>query len=398
MTVKSWINAAVLVLFLLAIYDLINNPNAYRAMLKDKRIVWLSIALSSAFVAILAGQILRFDIRPPAYDGPLRPLAGILILLLLTVRRVDFIRIFQWTCPLSVLICAPALWLNPLPLEDWGNRWGTYFVDPLTFGQYCLLLGFLSLFMINATQKDGPAAIALKLSAFVVGLGMSIGSGSRSAWVALPVLFAIWLVAIVRLRDIRLLLASFATFAVGCLLAYFLIDSVHLRVDAAVNDIKSYCDGGNRDTSVGLRLSLWQAAWHLFLTQPLQGFGDSGIPPLQSVPAIASYYTPALEYAIVHNGAHNELMQNMIRSGIFGLISTVLMFVVPLVVFASAARSRVPGARIAGIVGLAYISAVICFGLNTENFNLKYLASFYALMVAALAAQTIWADPRSPSS
>lgn len=395
---KSWINAAVLVLFVVAIYDAVQTPNAYRALLRDRRIVWLSIALGSAFVAILAAQILRFDIRPPAYDGPLRPLAGIFIMLLLVVRKVDFIRIFQWTCPLSVLICAFALWFNPAPTAFWVNRWATYFVDPLTFGQYSLLLGFLSLFMINAVEKDGPAAIALKLSAFLVGLGMSIGSGSRSAWIALPVLFAIWLVAIVRIRDVKLLLASFVALAVGCLLAYLLIDSVQLRVDAAISDIASYFDGSNRDTSVGVRLSLVQASWHLFLTQPLHGFGDSGIPPLQSVPAIASYYSPALEYAIINNGAHNELMQNMVRSGIFGLISTVLMFVVPLVVFWSAARSRVPGARTAGVIGLAYIAAVFCFGLSTENFNLKYLASFYALMVAALAAQVIWADPRSPTT
>jgi O-antigen ligase len=398
LTIKSWTNGALLVLFLLSLYGAFQRPDSYRALWTDKRVLWLAIALGSAFVAILVSQILRLDIQSSAYDGPLRPLAGILILLHLTVRKVNFTRILQWTCPLSVLICALEVWLNTAPTAFWGNRWATYFVDPLTFGQYSLLLGFLSLFMINLVEKDGPVAIALKLSAFIVGLGLSIGSESRSAWVALPVLFAIWLIAIVRLRDIKFLLASFVALAVGCLLAYLLVDFVHLRVDAAISNTTSYFDGGNRDTPVGLRLSLWRAAWHLFLMQPLHGFGDSGTPPLRSIPAIASYYTPALEFMIVHNGAHSELMQNMIRSGIFGLISTALMFIVPLVVFWSAARSPIRDTRTAGFVGLGYIAAVICFSLSTEAFNLKFLASFYALMVAALAAQAIWACPRQQTS
>jgi O-antigen ligase len=397
LTVRSWTNGALLVLFLLSLYGAFQRPESYRALWADKRVVWLAIALGSSFVAILVSQVLRLDIHTSAYDGPLRPLAGILILLHLTVRKVNFTRILQWTCPLSVLICAVEVWLNAAPTAFWG-RWATYFVDPLTFGQYSLLLGFLSLFMINLIEKDGPVAVALKLSAFIVGLGLSIGSESRSGWVALPVLFAIWLIAIMRMRDIKFLLGSFVALAVVCLLAYHFFDFVHLRVDGAISNIAGYFDGGNRDTSVGLRLSLWRAAWHLFLMQPLYGYGDGGIPPLQSIPGIAAYYTPLLEFAIVHSGAHSELMQNLIRSGMFGLISTALMFIVPLVVFWSAARSPIRDAQIAGSVGLGYIAAVMCFGLSTETFNLKFTVSFYALMVAALAAQAIWADPRQQTT
>jgi hypothetical protein len=61
--------------------------------------------------------------------------------------------------------------------------------------------------------------------------------------------------------------------------------------------------------------------------------------------------------------------------------------------FERAARSRIKDASAAGAVGLGYIAGVFCFSMTTEAFALKYLVTFYALMVAALAAQVISAEP-----
>jgi hypothetical protein len=52
------------------------------------------------------------------------------------------------------------LLLAPDPLQQWGGRLSNYFVDPLSLGQYMLLLGVLSAFMINLVEKDGPIAAA----------------------------------------------------------------------------------------------------------------------------------------------------------------------------------------------------------------------------------------------
>jgi O-antigen ligase len=87
-------------------------------------------------------------------------------------------------------------------------------------------------------------------------------------------------------------------------------------------------------------------------------------------------------------------MRNAIRSGIFGLISTVLLFAVPAVIFFRACRAAVTQVRMAAAYGLCYIAAVFCFGLNTDVFSLKYLASFYGLMIAQTTAQVVWASRR----
>jgi O-antigen ligase len=206
-------------------------------------------------------------------------------------------------------------------------------------------------------------------------------------------LFVIWLFAVARIRNVTVIAGGTAALALACVLAYLVLQPVHMRVDAALLDYRDYFSGSLRDTSGGLRLSLLRASWHLFLSQPLYGYGDSGMPPLLTIPAIRPFYTDLLQYALTHNGAHNELFQNMVRSGIFGVISTLIMFGVPFVLFWRAARSHIKEASAAGVIGLGYIAGVFCFGLSTETFALKYLATFYALMIAALAAQVISALP-----
>jgi O-antigen ligase len=394
LSVKGWTNALFLVLVLLALYDICRRPALYWPLWQDRRIGWLTAAFASGFIAILVSQTLRWDFHSQPYDAPLRPLGGIAVLLYLTARRVNFLKLFQWTCPLAVLICAAELLIAPDPLQKWGGRLSNYFVDPLSLGQYMLLLGALSAFMINLVEKDSPLAIVLKLAAFAAGLWVSVFAESRSAWLAVPPLFVIWLFAVVRIRNTIAIASGIAALALACAVIYLALQPVHIRVDAALSDYHAYFTGGVRDTSGGLRLSLLRASWHLFLSQPLYGYGDGGTPPLLTIPAIRPFYTDKLQYALAHNGAHNELFQNMIRSGIFGVISTLMMFAVPFVLFWRAARSHVKEASAAAVVGLGYVAGVFCFGLTTEAFALKYLATFYALMVAALAAQVVSAEPK----
>ena len=391
LTVRGWTNIAFVLLLILSLVGLRHRFNSYWSLRADKRIMWLSLALAFPFIGILLSQLIRHDIQPSYYDGPLRPLAGILLLFHLSARRIDFVRIFQWTCPLAVLFSGIAVWWNPAPTAFWEGRWATYFVDPLTFGQYALLLGFISLLTIHLVERDPPAAVVLKISAFLVGLVLSVGSASRSSWAAIPALIVLWFALVV--RDRRLITAGFTGAVAAIVAAYMFVDIVHLRIDAAVNDYVAYFSGGNRDSPAGVRLSLARAAWELFLMNPLQGYGDHGFPPLQPIEAIAPFFTPQLEYALHHNGAHNEILQNMIRSGIFGLIRSLLMFIVPLVVFLSAVRARSTVTSSAAAVGLSYITAVFFFGMSTETFNLKFLFTFYTIMICALSAQVIWSAP-----
>ncbi len=390
LTVRSWTNGCLIALCLLALYDIARRPQTYRPVLADMRIRWTLAALVGGFFAILISQALRGTIEPKAYDGPLRLLIAAPVLLHLTARRIEFTRLFAWVCPLAVLATALLLAINQKPFDLWYGRWATYFVDPLTLGQYSLLLGFFSLMGIDLNGRDPAWARMLKLLGFVTGVAISIGAESRSAWLAAPALLALWVILGLGVRSrSRIALGLLAVIAI-CVLVYIFSFNVQHRLDDAFTDLRLYFDGSNRNTSIGMRISLWRAAWELFLASPWHGYGDANLPPLAQFPAIAPYNSEQLEFTIAHNGTHNELLQNMIRSGVFGLVSTLLILVVPFVIYVRALRSEGGAGYAAASLGLCYIVALICFSFATEVLTLKYLASFYGVMIAAATAQLVW--------
>jgi O-antigen ligase len=226
------------------------------------------------------------------------------------------------------------------------------------------------------------------VSGFVVGMFLSFGSGSRSAWAAFPVLFIIYVSLLWRQRKI----SWYWVLGLAIMLPFVLLGHADLfwtRVGAAWTEWMQYFQSGHHDTSAGLRLSFIRAAWYLWLQSPWVGYGDGMTPNVLEIPALAHIATPTLEFGIKHNGVHNELMQNLLRSGVFGLLAYLAQLLIPLVLFYKSARSAQSNVAAAGVLGLMYISSIFFFGLSTETFNLKFTSSIYGLMVATLAAQCL---------
>lgn len=395
LAVKSWTNSFLVVLLILALYDIGRRSADYPPLLADVRLRWTMVALLSGFLAVLFSQILRGQLETRAFDGPSRLIAAAVVMLHLTQRRIDFTKLFQFIGPAAAIVTVASLAVGD-PFQHWGGRLSNYFVDPLTLGQYSLMFGALSLFSINIVEDDRVWAIAYKVAGVVAGFGTSLVAESRSAWAALPLIAVVWLTMVPRIRRPWQIAAGVIAVAAGCILVYQLVPSAHARVGEALSDLTLYFHGGNKDTSLGLRLSMWRATWQLFLQSPLSGYGDSHLPPLAAIPATASFATPTLQEFMGVSGAHSELLQSTIRSGIFGVISTVLIFAVPAVVFLRAAVSSDRRVRAAALYGLCYIAALFSFGLATEAINLKFLATFYGLMIAQSTAQIVWANPRVP--
>ncbi len=189
------------------------------------------------------------------------------------------------------------------------------------------------------------------------------------------------------------MLLSVLVVSVACFALYWGSDVVHERIAKGLQDVAEYFSGGDKDTSLGIRISLLRANWILFLKSPLYGWGFQGVPALASIPEIAAFLTPLFESFFVRSGGHNELMQSMMRMGILGLASRLLLFGVPLVVFAQAVRSPVARRRTAGYLGLIVVIGYLTASASMEVFNLIYAASFYGLLVATFAGVAL--DPES---
>ncbi|HSV46874.1 MAG TPA: O-antigen ligase family protein [Ramlibacter sp.] len=386
--VRGWLNAALLVLGLACMVLLARRREGLAPLLAQPALRWLMVALTAPLAAVAAVQAAHGELVPRYFEVPLRLVLSIPILLCLAQRRVDVVRMAGWVFPIAALSCAALVLLSPgASRYYWDGHAASYFMDPLMLAQHATIAGFLCLFSAQLDPRAGLGWRALRYAGFLAGLAVSVATHSRTGWTLFPVLAALWLIGIRRQNGRLRIAAALLAVALACALMYAGSATVQSRVDEAGRDLAQYFHGGDRDTSLGIRISLLRANWALFLQQPWRGWGFTGVPPLAAVPGIQQYFTPLFEGYFIRSGAHNEIMQSLMRMGLPGLVSRLLLFGVPLLLFARAARAS-GSRRAAGYLGLAVVLGYLGAGASTEVINLVYAGSFYALLVAAFAAAT----------
>jgi O-antigen ligase len=354
-------------------------------------------------LAILISQQIRDDFDLARYDAPSRFVFAIPILLVLIKRCISIRGVLEWVLPLS-LILTVAAW-HWLPKTNWAvdpNRLTTYFIDPLSFGRLCLELGLLSLLMMGRCAGRSTVYCVLlnglKLTAVVIGLGFSIYSDSRTGWFALPLVFYFYLVKSLPMRRLYSTLVAALLIIVTSVGFYSLSSHVHDRVQLAWQEVMNYkMSEVNPDVSVGMRMSFARMGWYYFKLQPLAGWGDKGFAGHVNDPAISSFATQFTREFALTAGFHNEITTNAVRSGIWGLISSLALFLVPLVFFARVVLQGGAGSTVA-FLGFCYVLMEFIAGMSTEVLNLKFTATFYACMLALWVAATLNAKAISVQS
>jgi O-antigen ligase len=128
---------------------------------------------------------------------------------------------------------------------------------------------------------------------------------------------------------------------------------------------------------------------YLMLENPLSGLKDGVMPALDTIASIKPFYTEELQTVITEAGIHLEILAQGVRSGIFGLISSFALFLVPGFIFWKKLKHPQPAVRSAAMIGLVLVLGLFTAGLTIQVLNLKYTSSFYALMITALAAQAL---------
>lgn len=393
LTIRGWTNVFFFVLFFIALsrWRSIGAGSRWAALGTDGRL--LVAALASAIVAVFAGHALRGSFTWNEYDGPSRLLFAIPVFLLLHYKRVNFPQLFQYACPISILLSVLAIHFFPRVWGGLDGRITTYFVDPITLGNYAVVMGFMCLYSINILGKDSRWLTALKLAGFAAGLYISIVTESRSGWVAALVLFGLWLLIHRGALSRKSRVALACTGAAFAVLAYYGLDGVHTRINEGVNNMIAWYAGGNRETSIGIRLDLWRIAFTLFVENPLGGYGDEGYRRIVDTHPFITALVPNPEVrATMRSGFHNDITASMVRSGIFGLLSALSLFFVPTFVFWRHLRSQIPQVHAASTLGLCFVIGLLFCSFGEQVLYLKFLSSFYGLMIAALCATTLWAS------
>lgn len=393
-TVRSWSGAILILGALFCLISLLRSrsgPVAGNApgMTDMPGARWVLATLIAPVMVIALSSTLRGQHNAAEYDSPSRFLLAALVFVWVLRRRASALHILQITIPAGLILTLLQQIVFPQP-RLWGDdRMATYFADPLVFGYTSLTLGLICLLSIHTLGKDNKAMLALKLTGALVGFYLSVKSGSRTGWLAAPLVLVVWMFFMaggrLRGRGKWLLLA-----AVLLMIGFSMSATVQQRMGAAVHEVIDYpWTGIAPETSVGFRITFLRIAADLFATSPWVGLGDTR-QPMQTLPAaIYTYASPEAIRMSLESGFHNEVVTQAIRSGVAGLLSAAALFLVPLAVFVRQMRSASAAQRGNALAGIVLVLGFLVSSASTEVFDLKYTASFYALMVALLCGSAL---------
>jgi O-antigen ligase len=349
-----------------------------------------TFAMAFLFGATLISQLYHLSFRFDSLDSPSRFLFAVPIYLMLRSAPccpfgqralwLSFPRALEYGFPLGAI--AGLLTSFFFPSTDWLIP-ATYFVDPAQFGGAILSLGFLSLSTINWTRRDPLGVVGLKLLGFIVGIYGAIETGERGVWIAIPALLI--LLAYHQLSwKWRAAVAVIAV--VAGLASYWAIPTVRDRIAYTQTELTNVVSR-SLDTSLGLRLQIWNATIEIIRENPIFGIGPAEEVIEQFRAMHQRGWFTGLGFEAASSQVHNEILANTARLGIFGLLSILAIYFIPMNLFVKAATASVGRVKaVAGVMGTSFVAAYFIVGLTIETFNIKTIATFYALTVATLLA------------
>lgn len=371
------------VLFLIALIHLFRDRRHISGTLNCPNLGVLGFALASPVIAILLSQTFHADFKAYPYDGVSRLLLAIPILLVLRKVDIKHLGIIQYAFPLGAIGAFFAVKLYA-PNQGNPNSVITYFLNHIHLGDLSLMLGVLSVLSIHWIRRDPLWAILLKCAGLIAGLYVSMQTGTRGGWVALPVFLLVWFYFRGGNNPWRKIGLAVSLALVISIASYFAVHPIRSRIDLVYTDLVAFFNG-HPDTSIGIRLQLWKAALHLFWENPLFGIGADGFEPATKALASSGYITPTAGY-LGKAEVHSEILAQTVRFGIFGLISILLVYFVPLALFLKLAKTKLQAKRTAAIMGIFLVAGFFIFGLTVEIFNLKMTIAFFSLTLAVLFA------------
>ncbi len=341
--------------------------------------VWFLAALV-VFSLIWLADVARTGVWPRAIEGgglwlPLWPLLAAFVWLGWRRLRLPAAA-FWWGVGvgalLAGLIAGWEVWIQ-------GRFRASNGINAIPFGMLSLLLGALAWVGVFAVRSTW-ARVAL-LGALALGLGASLLSGTRGAWVVFPALVVVVGLGFWRTLP-RRVLGIGVTALLGLLLLASLSPTVAVteRVDEALESVNEY-DEGQRGNSFGVRVEMWRVGVQLFSEKPLLGWGEGRLQERRDDWVAAWDLHPAVSR---HDQLHSDLIDTAARRGLVGLGSLLMLYGVPLLLFARALRGRPDmTTRALAVAGLVVVVAFLGFGLTQSMLrDARGLAGYLGLVTA----------------
>ena len=397
LSVRHGIHACLFGLALLAIFHWLKDSAPYRHALADPWAVRLIFSFAGLLLATLVTQALNRSLHLPSFDGPSKIFLAAMVFLYLQTRAISFARVLEFALPIGLLAVYLVILLNPDTSTQWdgpfaAGRLATRFVDPNSLGSQSLILTVLCIFSLGLFGRERRWLLLLKLIGIAVGIYIAINAQSRGSWLAIPPLLTLWLILcfsrthISRPVQVIVPAAIFVGVIAAMALGYEYSAILSSRGNFAFENFLDWQQGKNLDSPIGIRLSIWKIGLALVQESPWIGFGENGFKSLLlnhplNIPANRSAID-TLNFA----GAHSDILAKLLAMGAIGLIAYLATMLIPWIYFWRQRAHSHADTRAAAHLGIYFITGVFVCGLTNEMLSLKYLCSFYGLMIAGLAA------------
>lgn len=342
---------------------------------------WYTAGMLAFVLALVLQQLLLGYWMPRQFDPLSRFVFALPLFLLLRQFPSRNLRTIGWGCAAGAV--GAGIWALVDQLRGgWTDvtRLNNYYTNAIPFGDTALLLAFLAIFTLG---WDGPRdwrVLTLKLLALFSGGYASYLSGTRGGWLAIPVFVILlgcqfhWFA-----HKKRLLIAALAI--VVCSAALLSTERVATRVEAATADF-ALLRHGDDNTSVGLRLQLWQASWRLFTEHPVYGVGKGKL--VNALGDLAKHGEAKDE--IVNERAHSDFFSTIAETGVLGTLCLILLYFSLSVYFWRHRHANDPAIRAAAYSGLAVSFSTVVFGLTIDVLVPVMVTALLALLSATFLA------------
>lgn len=344
-------------LLLLGLVYIFHRRN-FHITLEDKFLLWALIAVFGVAIS----SFLIHGNQPKTLDQGTRYLLFIPILLFM-LRIPPNPRALWAGLSFGVLSAlALALWqryILGIPRPD------GFMTSAIPFGNLALMAGILCLTGIRWTTNQSRYVWLWKIGLFIsfmAGLYVSLLSGSRGGWLAVPAILVIFAATFWKKNEIKpIAISTLVLLAALVIAAVTMREEIITRYDTAVAEINDYVVNGNATTSVGLRLEAWRTAIRSIIEKPILGWSyrDYDIHLGQLVAekeAVISVTTLA--------NTHNNFLEVWLHQGLFGFLAFLALFIVPFWFFCKRLRSDDHTVQAFALGGACLLACFFVFSLT----------------------------------
>ncbi|MDI9333904.1 MAG: O-antigen ligase family protein [Cytophagales bacterium] len=378
------------IIFLLCSIGIFHKNNGSLNYSSDSIFILSLFSFLSYSISILLTQIYWGNFSLSEYQQQGRMILLLPLFLYIYYFKIDLKNILIISIPLACIISAiSSLFVFNASIEQWGNRHTIKHIDPLNFGYLMLFLAFSSLMiMIHWTSQFYHKIFCM--IAFFIGMYMSIKSGSRTGWLAIPVIvfFIIGNKKKLGIKSSMLLTISIILFGI---FLYNISDIINARVNSLWSDLWLYQWRGNpamNDTSIGIRISMIRMGYFIFSQSPIFGFGLNDLYPLLNTIDIQTYATDQTIHFASLAYMHNELITQLVKHGIFGGLAFLSIIYCIYNIYKKSKKYKIKSPTID--IFMIYIIFTIVASLSTEILVLKPMILFFSFMFACFAGETLW--------